>query len=360
MTCNNSERTARDYSIKMLWEIDKINDNKGGILVMQSIVYRTIKITTGVIISILIAQWLKLDFALSSGVITLLSMLDIKRQSIGIAFKRTYTAILGLVLAAILFALFNFSIWSFVLFLLIYIPILLKLNASVGLVVNTVLVTHLFGLSQITAQGLLNEVLLMFIGISIALIFNLHMPSTENDIIKLQRELEEQMRSFLRTMSFNLKNNCEINGHHVTLQDLKVTIDAGRDKAIAFINSYYLKENSYYLSYFDMRSLQYERLKYMQEHCNTVFITQSEAAVLSDFTLNLAGVIHEYNTGGLLMKDLEELRAYFKNSQLPKTREEFENRATLYQYLNDLEEFLLIKIRFVESLGGKAAIAKRI
>lgn len=28
---------------------------------------------------------------------------------------------------------------------------------------------------------------------------------------------------------------------------------------------------------------------------------------------------------------------------LPKTREEFENRAELLQFLNDMEEFLMIK-----------------
>lgn len=322
---------------------------------MPSIIYRTIKITLGVVLAILVAQGLKLDFALSAGIIALLSMLDVKRQSILIAFKRIYTALLGLALAALLFTLFHFSIWSFGLFLLIYIPLLLKLNASVGLVVNTVLITHLFGLERITAHGLLNEVFLMLIGITIALIFNLHMPNSEGDIIKLQRKMEDQLRSFIRSMSFNLKNHCEINGHQVTLQDLKQTIDEGRDQAIVLINSFYLKDHNYYLSYFDMRKQQYGRLRYMQEHCNTVFITQNEATILSDFTRNLAEVIHEYNTGEVLMKDLEALKTYFKDSELPKTREEFENRALLYQYLNDLEEFILIKIRFIEGIKGKVS-----
>ena len=36
--------------------------------------------------------------------------------------------------------------------------------------------------------------------------------------------------------------------------------------------------------------------------------------------------------------------------ELPKTREEFENRAMLYQFLNDLEQFLSIKNGFKEEL----------
>lgn len=320
---------------------------------MKTIIYRSIKITLGVIVAILIAQFLKLDYALSAGVITLLTMLDIKRQSLLIAFKRIYTALLGLALAAVLFTLFHFSIWSLGLFLIIYIPIVLLLNASVGLVVNTVLITHLFSQNVITVNGLVNEILLMLIGIMIALIINLHMPTRSGEIILLQRKLEEQLKAFLKTMSYNLQNHCEINGYHVTLEELKRSIDEGRDLSIALINSYYLKENPYYLAYFDMRKQQYGRLKYMQEHCNKVFITQKEATILSDFTMDLANVIHEYNTGEILLKDLEALKGYFKESELPKTREEFENRATLYQYLGDLEEFILIKIRFVESLKSQ-------
>lgn len=315
---------------------------------MKTIFYRTFKITLGVVVAIMIAQWLKLEYALSCGVITLLSMLDLKRQSLMIAYKRVYTALLALALGAVLFTIFHFSIWSLGLFLLLYIPIVLMLKASVGLVVNTVLITHLFAQNTITFFGLANEMLLMVIGIIIALIMNLHMPTREEEIILLQRKLEEQLRVFLKTMSDNLRNHCEINGHHVTLEELKQTIDEGREGALAFINSYYFKDNRYYLSYFDMRKQQYGRLKYMQEHCNKVFITQKEASILSDFTLSLAGVIHEYNTGEILLKDLEVMRVYFKGSELPRTREEFENRATLYQYLNDLEEFILIKIRFTE------------
>lgn len=34
---------------------------------------------------------------------------------------------------------------------------------------------------------------------------------------------------------------------------------------------------------------------------------------------------------------------------LPKNREEFENRALLFQFLNDLEDFLLLKKAFKDN-----------
>ncbi|MEG0085126.1 MAG: hypothetical protein RR817_01510, partial [Niameybacter sp.] len=52
----------------------------------------------------------------------------------------------------------------------------------------------------------------------------------------------------------------------------------------------------------------------------------------------------------MLLEQLAKLREVFRASSLPKTREEFENRAMLYQYLNDIEHFLEIKQSFRESL----------
>ena len=68
--------------------------------------------------------------------------------------------------------------------------------------------------------------------------------------------------------------------------------------------------------------------------------------MIADFTQNIAKAIHEYNTAEGLLRNLQELRDEFKNMELPKTREEFENRAMLYQFLNDMEQFLLIKNDF--------------
>jgi uncharacterized membrane protein YgaE (UPF0421/DUF939 family) len=45
------------------------------------------------------------------------------------------------------------------------------------------------------------------------------------------------------------------------------------------------------------------------------------------------------------------LKNHYKESELPATREEFENRATLFQYLNDLEHFIEIKSRFMVDYG---------
>ena len=52
----------------------------------------------------------------------------------------------------------------------------------------------------------------------------------------------------------------------------------------------------------------------------------------------------------LLLRDLDILRSEFKKMELPKTRDEFESRAQLLQFLNDMEEFLLIKRNFFTTM----------
>ena len=59
--------------------------------------------------------------------------------------------------------------------------------------------------------------------------------------------------------------------------------------------------------------------------------------------------------GKMLVLDAQLERLYdildhIKTQELPKTRQEFESRAILYHVLMDMEDFLLIKKRFVDNL----------
>ncbi|MEG0501423.1 MAG: aromatic acid exporter family protein, partial [Cellulosilyticaceae bacterium] len=76
-----------------------------------------------------------------------------------------------------------------------------------------------------------------------------------------------------------------------------------------------------------------------------------ETTIVSDFANRVADSIHGEITAKELLEELKELREGFKQSKLPSTREEFENRAMLYQYLNDIEHFLQIKKEFIEGLS---------
>lgn len=60
--------------------------------------------------------------------------------------------------------------------------------------------------------------------------------------------------------------------------------------------------------------------------------------------------LHEDNDCKELIDKLNLLRKDYANMEMPKTRNEFENRALLFQFFNDLEDFLIIKKEFKETL----------
>lgn len=69
--------------------------------------------------------------------------------------------------------------------------------------------------------------------------------------------------------------------------------------------------------------------------------------------LYLADYVVERNVPSAQMEKLEGIFRDMKKEELPKSREEFENRAILYHILMDMEEFLVYKQRFVRSLDER-------
>ena len=114
-------------------------------------------------------------------------------------------------------------------------------------------------------------------------------------------------------------------------------------------NNHLFKHNDYYISYIDMRTIQLDAIKRMQRHFSRFYVKYDQTRILSEFTNDVAMNIHEDNDCIELIDKLNLLRKDYKNMELPKNRTEFENRALLFQFLNDLEDFLIIKKEFKEA-----------
>ena len=60
--------------------------------------------------------------------------------------------------------------------------------------------------------------------------------------------------------------------------------------------------------------------------------------------------MQETNDPQKQVNELEHILTEMKNQPLPETRVEFESRAMLYQVLMDMEDFLILKKRFVSTI----------
>ncbi|WP_409289162.1 aromatic acid exporter family protein [Peribacillus sp. SCS-37] len=315
---------------------------------------RTIKTAIGAMVSLMIAGMFSLENAATAAIITLLSVQSTKRQSAVIALRRFAAGILGMALAVILFQWGSFTPISVGVLLLIYIPLMAKLGLHEGIIPGFVIVMQLYLTKNITYAFVLNEVFIITIGILVALLFNLYMPSVEKDLRRKSSETEENFKLiFLQLARFIRKKERVWNDESVLKSEN--AIREGKDLARRSVeNSFFRKEN-YYRDYFNMRGQQFDIIQRVIPiilHLPTAFEQNVMAAELME---EIGHSIHKENPATALLVSLRALRQTFEKMELPKTREEFETRAALLVFINEIERFLQIKSQFILETGDSAA-----
>lgn len=317
---------------------------------MKYIYNLAFKMSVSATIALIIGNILGLQYATVGAVIAILSIQDTRRKALIISYKRIIACSIGILISIILYNILGNEAVVFGLFLITLIPITSRLKVQEGMVPAVVLSTHFLVSNEITVKLILNEILLMIIGIGIAAIANIFMPSLE-DKFKADKEwIEEHYRIIISKMSKSLIT------HTVDVNEQKIIIEVekrlyeSKETAYKIINNHFFKVSSYYTDYINMRINQFDTIKRMRLHFQRFNIPVEQMNIMSDFTLCVAENIREMNDCKSLLSDLEILRSEFKKMELPKTREEFESRAQLLQFLNDMEEFLLIKRNFFTTI----------
>ena len=180
------------------------------------------------------------------------------------------------------------------------------------------------------------------------MIFNLYTDSLEDIFEKNKEEIEENYRQILSDMSVTLVTRTVPIYEQKLFISVEKLINESKIIAKKINNNYILKSDYYYLNYINMRTMQLDTIRRMKKHFLRFNMTYEQTVILSKFTEDVSKEIYENNDCINLINKLDSLRKTYESMDLPKTREEFENRALLFQFLNDLEEFLVIKKEFVE------------
>lgn len=308
----------------------------------------TIKIGIAASISVFITNKIGLEFGATAGIISILSMQKTKMQTFKIGFKRFIAALIAIILSFVIYVILGNSALTFGLFLLVYIPITNMLKLEVGLVLGAVLSTHLLVSSNINFNWILNEIALTVIGIGVASIFNLYVPSLTEKFDKDKEYIEEQFRIIILNMAKSLTSHTVPINEEKIFIDLECILNKNKNRAYRINENYLFQDKSYYIDYIEMRIKQFYVIKKMRKHFFRFYMTYTQTKMMAELTENIAINIHSDNDCIKLLNSLQELKEEYKNMELPITREEFENRAMLFQYLNDMEDFLNIKRAFKE------------
>ncbi len=318
---------------------------------MKQVIYQSIKVAFGVAAASIMASLIGLNYYTTAGIITLLSILSTRKQTYVTGLKRILSAGIAILVASGLFTVWGHETYVLGLFLLIFIPLSTYLKNTEGISISTVLVTHIYTLKVISIPVITNEMLLLITGILIAWLMNLHMPNIEDHIKEKQLEVEGLMKEALTNLHHLLLNQPTSSNTASLLTNLKESLMTGKSLAIDYNNNFLLRDEQYYIEYFQMRKEQYLLLKQITSHFETVFFNVSQASELSDLTALVRDNLSECNDGTIKLNAANALLAKYKESPLPTSREEFEHRALLYQYLTDIKRFIQIKADFIGQYG---------
>lgn len=301
-------------------------------------------------IALIIGNILGLQYATVGAVIAILSIQDTRKKALIISYKRIVACSIGILLSVILYSLLGNRPLIFGLFLIILIPLTSRLKVQEGMVPSVVLSTHFLVADNITIALIFNEILLMIIGIGVAAIANIFMPSLEDKFKDDKEWIEEHYRIIISKMSKSLITHTVDIDEQKIINEVEKRLYESKETAYKIVNNHFFKSSSYYTDYINMRINQFDTIKRMRLHFQRFNIPVEQMNVMADFTLCVAENISEMNDCKSLLRDLDILRSEFKKMELPKTRDEFESRAQLLQFLNDMEEFLLIKRNFFTTM----------
>lgn len=311
---------------------------------------KTFKMALSATIAIFISNYAGLQFGVTSGIIAILSIQDTKREALLISLRRIAASFIAILFSFVLYLILGSNPIIFGVFLMIYIPLTIKLRIQESMVVGAVLSTHLLTSSDINVYWIINEASLTIIGICIAMLFNLYSPSLEEEFEKNRENIEQNYKIILSDMAASLIIRHLPCDEKEIFEITEKLIEENKKIAKKICNNYLIfKSDYYYLSYMEMRTSQFETIKRMKKHFSRFYMTYSQTELLAEYTYKVAFNIHRDNNCIDLINEHNILKEEYKKMDLPKNREEFENRALLFQFLNDLEDFLILKKNFKDS-----------
>jgi uncharacterized membrane protein YgaE (UPF0421/DUF939 family) len=255
--------------------------------------------------------------------------------------------VVALIVAYGCFSMFGYQIRGFIIYLIFYICICQLRNWQNALTLNAVLISHFVAYGTMNDATIKNEICIFLIGTGFGVLANLHLRKQVDYIETLKTEADEQIVGILSRMSERIMNKDISDYNGDCFIALKRQIRKAKNVAEENYNNQFRKDDMYDKEYILMRERQYHVLYEMYRNVRTLHSQPNTAQRISEFMQIMADVFHKENDGVQLMEAFWEMDADMKKHPLPITRKEFEDRARLFVLMRNIEEFIQIKIDFI-------------
>ena len=328
-----------------------LNDKKR----LKRICSKSLKIAVGSGLAIVLAGLLGLKYDIFAGTITLLTILTTKWETIRLSLYRMVTFLFSVVVCFLVFNHLGGGWLEYGVFVLIMVLFCEAMGWGATISVNAVIGAHFFTEANFSWNFIVNEFLLLLIGITIAIVLSLYSNNrgTQKKVLRDMQDVEEQLQEILAHMASYLRREPLKHSVWDDINQLEARIKDYIEDAYEYNNNSFSKHPEYYIDYFEMRLLQIDELHSLHYEMRKMQSMPVQAEVIAEFMEFVTESIGKMNALDLQLRHLYAILEHMKTQELPKSRDEFESRAILYHVLMDLEDFLLIKKRFVDNLEEK-------
>ncbi|MGC7734429.1 aromatic acid exporter family protein [Staphylococcus epidermidis] len=306
--------------------------------------FRTVKTAVGMTLGVIICKLLGLDNYASSAILVVLCIKHTKMHSVQAILSRLVSCLFILFLGSAIFSLLGQHAFVLGLIVLLFIPLTVVLNVQEGVITSCVILLHVFNAKAINGHLILNEIMLLIVGLGIAFLMNLMMPSLDKKLNHFKQDIENQI-----TEIFNIFSQaCSMHNDHLNIKFDSLLLNIKKAKSLAFRdvkNHFVRNENSFY-HYFDMREEQVELLKRMTSLLERINTDDPILEKISQLMYEIGSNVNSNDYTALRLHSLYEIRLSLDDLPLPTTHKTLNSRAHIIQILNELEEYLNIKSQF--------------
>ncbi len=319
------------------------------------LIVMSLKIAVGSSAAIVIASFLGLEHATSAGIITLLSVVSNKWDTLRLTAERFFSFFAVVVLAFATYPLLNNDWIAYGVFIFVTVLLSHMFGIQSTISTNAVIGTHFLISSDHSFRFIGNEFMLVLIGTSMAVVVNM-INGNQSQKKKLLEDIfyvEDRLRKIMDDLADYLRKEEKDKNVWQDIVELEKHLNFSIEFAHDYQGNTFASHTGYYIQYMEMRSRQCNILHNLHYEIIKIRKLPDQAEVVADFIEYLRNYIYEHNEPTSQIKELEKVISFIGQEPLPATVEEFEGRAILYHILMDLEDIIILKRRFIASLTDK-------
>ena len=313
-----------------------------------------LRVSVGIIFSILLAEAIGIEFAPSTGIITLLTMQATKRETISTIIRKVISFGYTLLFALVIHEHVGTGILAFSLVILIMVVLSILLGWYDTLSVNVVIAVHLFMQQEaFTSALLLNETYRFCIGIAVAFIINLGVLDQEKELIKATVVIERTMKEIMMLYVNFMYGKAPLPEMTSILSNYRKKLDTEWARALANANNHLLSHYRYYVNYMDMRMDELSLIENIDAYLRSLPTCPQNAALVADYMEHIANSLRVERPLDEWTLKYDEVTKKLDQEALPASRSEFHEQSNLFFIFYELSKMLIIRKDFLAALSKK-------